>query len=69
MGEVVNMKEGLLEVLKVGTRFKERMIERELDEARAECPRCKGDLRGFISGPRKHFRMSCKGGCGMMMME
>jgi hypothetical protein len=55
--------------MKIASRFKAVMVKKGLTEARAVCPRCQGDLRGFISGRKDHFRMSCKGTCKMFMME
>jgi len=66
------------EVISTAEKFKAKMLAKGITSARTACPRCKAanpdrpsghTLYGHISGPRKHFRMSCRNGCGMAMME
>lgn len=66
------------EVIETATKFKAVLLERGITSARTKCPRCAAarpgkpsgaSLYGYISGHRNHFRMSCKNGCGMAMME
>lgn len=67
------------EVVDTAAKFKAAMMKRGITSARTNCPRCAAaakpgepsgaTLYGYISGPRNHFRMSCRNGCGMAMME
>lgn len=66
------------EVIETAAKLKAVMLKRGITSARTECPRCAAarpgqpsgaTLYGYISGTRNHFRMSCKNGCGMAMME
>lgn len=66
------------DVIRTATKFKAVMIKKGITYARTQCPRCKAKtpdkpsgatLYGSIVGPRKHFHMSCRNGCGMSMME
>lgn len=68
----------LRDVIDTASKFKAAMLKKGIVHARTQCPRCKAKdpdkpsgatLYGAIAGPRKHFRMSCKNGCGMAMME
>lgn len=66
------------QVIETATKFKAAMLKEGIINARTKCPRCAAakpgqpsgaTLYGYISGTRNHFRMSCKNGCGMAMME
>lgn len=66
------------DVIRTAEKFKAVMLKKGITYARTQCPRCKAQnpekpsgatLYGAIAGPRKHFRMSCRNGCGMAMME
>lgn len=66
------------QVVETAAKFKAAMMKRGITSARTNCPRCAAarpgqpsgaTLYGYISGTRNHFRMSCKNGCGMAMME
>lgn len=66
------------DVIRTAGKFKAVMLKKGIVHARTQCPRCKAkhpdkpsgaSLYGAISGPRNHFRMSCRNGCGMAMME
>ena len=51
-----------------GMKLKRAMLKRGLRGARAVCPRCGGNLLGYLCN---HMRMACDGcdGCDIAMME
>ena len=62
----------MMTTVKRAMELKQRMLERQLTQAKATCPHCrkKDSLRLAVAGPKKHLRMHCTTpGCNTMMME
>ena len=62
------LRDSIGETMRAGVQLKRAMLKRGLRGARAVCPRCGGNLLGYLCN---HMRMACDGcdGCDIAMME